>query len=436
MRISNWYGPLVLGVSIALALAPRGTSATTIAYAAEFLPGGANYVRANFVDPPQKIGDIMLTSVGAFAAEDYGHQYWISEALSRLHRINVFTGVSTPIGDVDLKDSLLRGMHWDPASQQMLLTGMDESCAATTLYRIDLADASTTKIGSTPGCIVGLAIDAQGQAFGIDESDATLVSIDTATGEAMPVGPLNLDMQTPDGLDFDPESGSLYVFGYDATSGTRGMFLVDPASGNATLAHAYISHLSAISLAPALETIFADGFDAAACPAGRIETSDVAYADGTLTGVDITYFENLWGRSSVGLDPLPFPGSSTTVGILDFAMKGYVAAGALIQTNVPEEISGLYKYAGSADDPHIDFSISENCGDFSPRLGDCVAHDVGPGGGRLVSWSFVSQDAPTCVLHGGRNYFLNLRVTDPSTPSPACPGGVCAIRISSDVATP
>ena len=270
MRISDLCKSVALGLSIAAALVPGGASATTIAYGAVFLPGGVNYVRTNFVDPPQTIGNIMLTLVGAFAAEDYEHQYWIDEAVGRLHRSNTFTGTSTLIGDVDLQGNLARGMHWDPVGQQMLLTEMDESCVATTLYRLDLTDASTLEIGSTPGCIGGLAINAQGHAFGIAESDATLVSIDTATGEATSVGPLNLDMQTPNGLDFDPETGALYVFGYDATTGVHGMFLVDTASGHATLVHPNIS-LLAISLAPAHETIFADGFDAMACPAGRIK---------------------------------------------------------------------------------------------------------------------------------------------------------------------
>lgn len=437
MRISDLCKYLALGLSISVALAPDGASATTIAYAAEFLPGGVDYVRTNFVDPPQTIGYIMLTLVGAFAANDYEHQYWIDEALGRLHRSNTFTGTSALIGDVDLQGNLARGMHWDPVGQQMLLTEMDESCVATTLYHLDLADASTLEIGSTPGCIGGLAIDAEGHAFGVDESDATLVSIDTATGEATPVGPLNLDMQAPDGLDFDPETGALYVFGYDATTSVSGMFLVDTASGNATLVHPDIS-LLAISLAPAPETIFADGFDAMACPAGRIETSDVAYFDGTLSDVDVTFFEDLWGRSSVDLDPQPFPGSSTTVSILDFAMPGYIAAAALIDSSTPEEMSGIYTYADSQtpDNPHIDLSISENCNDFSTQLGECVAYDVAPDNGRLVAWSLASNASPSCVLHAGRYYFLNVRVTDPSTPSPACPSDVCAIRISSDVATP
>lgn len=273
MLSSNVYCSLSLSLSIALALSQHA-AASTVAYAAEFLPGGVNYVRANFVDPPQTIGNIMLTLAGAFAADDYEHQYWIDEALDGLHRANVSTGLSTFIGSVDLQGNLVRGMHWDPAGQRMLLTEMDESCQMTTLYRIDLTDASTVEIGSTPGCIGGLAINADGQAFGVDESDATLVAIDTATGEATSVGPLNLDMATPDGLDFDPETGSLYVFGYDATSSSHGMFLVDTDSGNATLVHPYLANLLAISLAPAPEAIFTDGFDATTCPASRIEISD------------------------------------------------------------------------------------------------------------------------------------------------------------------
>jgi hypothetical protein len=437
VHISDLCRPLAVGLSIAGALAPVSASAT-FAYAVDFFTG-ANYVRTNFVDPPHSMGEIMLTMVAAFAADDYEHQYWIDEALGRLHRINTFSGASTLIGDIGLQDKLARGMHWDPVGQQMLLSAMDESCVATTLYRLDLTDASTVEIGSTPGCIGGLAIDAQGHAFGVDESDATLVSIDTATGEATPIGPLNLDMQAPQGLDFDPESGLLYVFGSDTGSGVHGMFLVDTTSGNATLVQPYIWNFVAISLAPAPAKIFKDGFDSPfSCGAGRIETSDVAYSDGTLSDEDITFFETLWGRSSVNVDPAPFPGSSTTVGILDFAMSGYVAAAALINMSTPEEVSGVYTYADAQtpDNPHIDFSISEDCNDFSSQLGECVAFDVAPDNRRLVKWSLASHDTPSCVLHAGRYYFLNVRVSDPASPSPACPGDVCAIRISSEVATP
>ena len=438
MRGPVLSGTLLIGLSAVAALSSCSVSATTIAYAADFLPGGVNYVRTNFVDPPETIGSIMLTSVGAFAGDDYSHQYWIDEALGRLQKSNVYTGLSGVIGSIDLQGGRARGMHWDPTTQQMFLTATDETCTSTTLYRIDIADASTVEIGTTDGCIVGLAVDQDGHAFGVDETDATLMSIDTTTGDATAIGPLNLDMQHFNGLDFDPEDGALYVFGYDQTLATTGMFVVDTASGNATLLRPYVGNLSAISFAPAAETIFADGFDGFACPTGRLETGDVAYSGGTQSDVDLTLFENLWGRSNFDLPPESFPGSSSTVTVLDFPMSSYVAAIAFVPLYTPEYYSGAYTYTGAQtpDNPHIDFSISSQCADFSARLGDCVAYDVGPDNGRLVGWSFEAHDYPTCVLHAGRNYFLNVRVHDPSTPSPACPGDACAIRITGDVALP
>jgi hypothetical protein len=430
-----WCGVFPLGLGVTLAVAPCSAAAAQIAYAAEFLPGGVNYVRTNFVDPPQALGSVMLTTVGAFADGDYAHQYWIDLALGRLHRINVFSGISTLIGDIDLQGNTAAAMHWDATSRQMLLTGTDGACESTTLYRIDLADASTDAIGTTPGCIAGLAIDPAGRAFGIDGAGTELVSIDTATGEATAVGPLELDMPSPRGLDFDPDDGSLYLFGYDETSATNGLFRVDTALGDATLVHAYTADLLAISLAPAPDSIMADGFDGLACPSGRIETSDVAYPDGTLTGVDVTSYENLWGRYDIDLPPLPFPGATTTVTVLDFAMQGYIAANAFVSPYVPEDNVGLFTYSSAPDNPHIDFSISTRCGDFSASLGACVAYDVGPDDGRLVEWGFASNDPGACVMHDG-NYFFNVRVSDPSAPLPACPGDVCAIRISSTVAAP
>jgi len=186
------------------------------------------------------------------------------------------------------------------------------------------------------------------------------------------------------------------------------------------------------------DSVFRDGYDADACPAGRIEVSDLAYYDGTLTDVDVTSFDALLGRHSVDYPPEPFPSASGSVRILDFAMSGYIGARIGIASTTPDYYSGQFSYTDTdvPDYPHIDLSISPGCADFSPSLGDCVAFDVGPQNG-LVNWAFVSNDGlPRCVLEAGRDYFFNLRMTDPSTPSLACPGDVCALRITSDVALP
>jgi DNA-binding beta-propeller fold protein YncE len=262
MRASTLFRTFLLSLSATVVLLPCSGSATTIAYAAEFLPGGLDYVRTNFIDPPYTLGGIMLTSVGAFVGDDYSHQYFIDEALGRLQTIDVLTGVPGVIGSVDVGSNSPTGMHWDPTRDQMFLIATDALCVSTTLYRLDVSNASTVEIGTTTGCILGLAIDENGRAFGIDQTHATLVSIDTSTGATATVGPLGLTMQPLGGLDFDPENGSLYVFGYDSTTGSNGMFLVNTALGNGTLFHTYGVTLLAVSLAPALDAIMANGFEA------------------------------------------------------------------------------------------------------------------------------------------------------------------------------
>lgn len=187
------------------------------------------------------------------------------------------------------------------------------------------------------------------------------------------------------------------------------------------------------------DVILRDGFDADACPAGRIETSDVVYPEGTVSDQDVTVFENLWGRWRFDDPPLPFPGSGAGATIVDFPMHGYIAAKTRIPAETPDYYTGLYTYGSEElpDNPHIDFSISSQCADFSHSLGDCVAFDVAAPKGRLVHWSFIAQDTyPDCVLQAGRDYFLNIRITDPTVPSPSCPRGVCAIRVWGSVALP
>ncbi len=187
-----------------------------------------------------------------------------------------------------------------------------------------------------------------------------------------------------------------------------------------------------------VDPVFYDGFDGVACPAGRIGVSDVAYFDGTLSDVDVTSFDNLLGRFSAGDPPEPFPSTGSSAEILDFTMSGFLAAGISIAPNTPDYYSGDIGYAKTTplDNPHVDFSISPRCADFSPTLGACVALDVAPQSGRAIYWRLASTDPLACNLEIGRDYYFNLRVTDPSAPSSACPNGVCSLRMSSEVALP
>jgi hypothetical protein len=187
-----------------------------------------------------------------------------------------------------------------------------------------------------------------------------------------------------------------------------------------------------------IDPVFRDGFDADACGAQRLQISDIAYSDGTLEDVDTRLFDNIWGRSSVDYPPQSFPATSTTATIVDWNRTTFLAARFHIDSFTPDYYSGLFSYAdaGTPGNPHVDFSISAGCGDFSPELGACVVFDAAPENSALVQWDLVAHDLPSCVLEAGRDYFANLRATDPSAPAPDCSGDICAVRISSDVALP
>jgi hypothetical protein len=154
-------------------------------------------------------------------------------------------------------------MHWDAANDTAFMIATDASCATSTLYTLDVSDASIVEVGFSPGCIVSLAIDATGRAFGIDIAADTLVSIDTATGAATTVGgALGFDFNFAiGGFDFDPASGILFLFAYNADTGENGIYTVDTTTGIATLLAPNDVALTAVAFAPDPDPIFANGFD-------------------------------------------------------------------------------------------------------------------------------------------------------------------------------
>ena len=137
-----------------LAFFGTGALAKTIAYTGVFLPGGFDFASLDFVDPPQTISGLpFFPATGAFADNDFSHEYMIDLALGRLFSIDVQTGEATLIDSVDTSDNGVVGMHWDPTSHQMFVIANDSACTSSTLYRLDVSNASMVEVGSTPGCI-------------------------------------------------------------------------------------------------------------------------------------------------------------------------------------------------------------------------------------------------------------------------------------------
>ena len=170
---------------------------------------------------------------------------------------------------------------------------------------------------------------------------------------------------------------------------------------------------ASVSLAP--DALFRNGFDGGECPAGRIVQSDIDYNGTTVPDVNVTAFENIWGRSAP-TDPLTFwPGiNGATPVIVDFAKNGYVAAGFHVPSDVSQNIVGDFRYSSFPVGPLLDFSISTACGDFSSELGSCVAFDMASDDSALIRWRMSNGTAFWCALQANTDYYVNIRLYDPT----------------------
>jgi hypothetical protein len=246
-----------------IAAASANGSAATIAYASRVDFGNIDYERLDLNGHYQEIGAItLLPAAGAFAGDDYSTQYIVHPTIGELFSIDVESPHLHLVGATDTGGRQPKGMHWDPTSSQMYLIAQDTPCTTTTLYVVSTVNAATFEVGSTPRCIVGFAIDAGGRGFGIDEDESTLVSIDIGTGAAATIGPLGIEAGSLiGGLDFDPSTGELDLFGPGDGTRPAGRYIIDTGQGTATLVATYDFAPLGVSLAIQADAILADGFD-------------------------------------------------------------------------------------------------------------------------------------------------------------------------------
>jgi hypothetical protein len=191
--------------------------------------------------------------------------------------------------------------------------------------------------------------------------------------------------------------------------------------------------LLAASISGTGDGIFRDGMDSDDCPDGRIVQSDIAYGDVTLTDVDVTVFENLWGRVADSGPPTPWPGlSGSTPLILDFTKTGYLAAKFHTSPDPSDMLQGMFKYTSYPFmGPDLDVSISGQCADFSPEQTSCVWSNVAPIDQGFLYWRFSAGDLFHCQLQPDTDYYVNVRFNDPTATAPQCSDVACPVPIQS-----
>ena len=157
--------------------------------------------------------------------------YGLNSTSGQLGMISTTTGAFTPIVACAPPDAgTWTGLSIDP------VTNVFYASTAANLYTLDPATCSPVLIGPfgiPGGIIIDIAIGSARVMYGHDIFTDAIYTIDTATGAATLVGPTGYNANFAQGMDFDNEDGTLYIWLYIGT-GVNHYGTVDLATGAVT----------------------------------------------------------------------------------------------------------------------------------------------------------------------------------------------------------
>jgi hypothetical protein len=190
----------------------------------------------------------------------------------------------------------------------------------------------------------------------------------------------------------------------------------------------------AASMSSLPDEIFFSEMEFGACPAGQITRSAVTYAGDRVNNVDVTQFENIWGRVSASNAPVPWPGAPGSTPSIDmFARSGYIAASFVTLHDMASYI-GMYVNVSYPPGPVIDASISQQCGDFAAGLGTCIVYQVPAQDQPMLHWRGANGPTLYCLLQPDTTYYVNMRLSNPDDGSTYCGPDTCIVTTSSTFA--
>lgn len=192
------------------------------------------------------------TYAGAFAGDDFTHEYVLSYNTSQLDALDTLTGEVTHIAALPLPPGeSWSSLSWDRTTDT--LYGIAGACgASSSLYTIDPASGAYQLVGTTSDadCMVSIAVDDNGLMYGLDLATDGFYAIDKTNGEAALIGSLGFNANYAQDMAFDRASGVLYLGGMD-NDANGGIYTIDPTTGAATLVQplGYLVEVTALDIA-------------------------------------------------------------------------------------------------------------------------------------------------------------------------------------------
>ncbi|MCJ7739021.1 MAG: DUF4394 domain-containing protein [Anaerolineae bacterium] len=191
----------------------------------------------------ESVGNVAGTAyyAGDFVGRDYSKVYVIDYALNQLHTLNTDTGADTTIGSCNP----VSGHVWTGATGTADGTLYASSTAATGtgsyLYTINTMTGAATLVGQITNApnIIDIAINAAGQMYGLDIDIDSLVRINPVSGAGTVIGSIGYSADYSQGMDFDEESGVLYLAAYNTTSAQGELRIANTTTGSSVLVGAF-----------------------------------------------------------------------------------------------------------------------------------------------------------------------------------------------------
>jgi hypothetical protein len=172
---------------------------------------------------------------GDFVGDDLSQMYVIDYYLDELHTLNTVTGADTFIG----ASNPISGQVWTGATGTadgtLYASSTDDSSSY--LYTINIGTGTTTVVGQITNApsIIDIAINADGEMYGVDISGDNLVQIDPVSGAGTVIGSIGFDADYAQSMDFEQMSGALYLAAYNTDSSRGELRIANTATGNSTL---------------------------------------------------------------------------------------------------------------------------------------------------------------------------------------------------------
>jgi hypothetical protein len=141
-----------------------------------------------------------------------------------LLKLDIVTGARTVVADMGIN---MNAIAYNIADGKMY--GCGYSGTTTSLYTINMVTGVPTLVGDAAGVLlINLAIDKYGAAYSLDLSTSSLGTVNLATGAFTPIGNVGFIASYAQDMEFDRETGELYMAAYGSTGQLR---LVNKTTG-------------------------------------------------------------------------------------------------------------------------------------------------------------------------------------------------------------